>query len=107
MDYLIELSSKWNIDLIIVAIVLLSGFFQERYLFMFYISKDSKHDQAIKTLLVSLVASIVYILLLYKGAEIAWAKYFISYFAATSLYELLVKPFTKWIEKINEKTEIK
>jgi hypothetical protein len=85
-----------NLDWVVVVIVLCSGFFQSRYLSGFTISKSN--DSAIKTLLVSAVAAAIYISLL-KNPENGknWAGYFLSYFFATSLYELIVKPFTNWI----------
>ena len=87
-------------DVWIVGIVLCSGFFQQKYLKGIVWSKDASYDSALKTLAVSAVASAIYIVLL-KDPESAnnWAKYFVSYFAATSLYELLVSPFIKWVKK--------
>lgn len=81
-----------NIDWVVIVIVLCSGFFQSRYL------ANWKVQSASKTLLVSFVASAIYIALM-KNPENGknWAGYFLSYFFSTSLYELLVKPFTNWI----------
>lgn len=89
-----------KVDIVIAAIVLCSGFFQAKYLKAFYFSKDASYDSALKTLALSAVASAIYIVLL-KNPESAtnWAKYFISYFGATSLYELLITPFIRWIKK--------
>lgn len=104
-----ELIKTWNLDLIIVAIVLLSGLFQERFLGHWNIVKDARLCAAIKTLIVSLVASSIYIFFSYdqvkSGADgeevlIPWGKYFISFFAATSLYDFVVRPFRKWIAKV-------
>lgn len=85
-------------DIAIVGIVLCSGFFQKMYLKGFSFTKDASYDSALKTLAVSAVASTLYIIFL-KDAGNAnnWAKYFISYFGATSLYELLINPFMTWI----------
>lgn len=87
------------IDFIIVGLVLASGFFQGRYLTGITLSKNSSYDSALKTLFVSAVFSAIYIILI-KDPEKAsnWSKYFLSYVFATSLYELLVQPFTKWIQ---------
>lgn len=87
-------------DVWIVGIVLCSGFFQSKYLKGFIWSKDSGYDSALKTLAVSAVASAIYIVLL-KDPDSAnnWAKYFVSYFGATSLYELLVQPFIRMIKR--------
>ena len=81
-----------SIDWIVIVIVLCAGFFQSRYLAAWNVSS------ATKTLVVSFLASAIYIALL-KNPENGknWAGYFLSYFFATSLYELLVKPFTNWI----------
>lgn len=88
-----------NVDWVIVIIVLCSGFFQNRYLAGFSWRQNAAHDSALKTLFVSFVASLLYILLI-KNPENGknWAMYFLSYFFATSLYELLVKPFVSWIQ---------
>lgn len=88
-----------KLDFVIVGIVLCSGFFQKLYLKGIVFTKDSSYNSALKTLLVSGVASAIYILAI-KDPEngINWAKYFLSYFAATSLYELLISPFVKWIK---------
>lgn len=88
-----------KIDVYVVAIVLCAGFFQSRYFKGFSISKDESYDSALKTLALSALASTVYILLARNPAEATnWAKYFISYFAATSLYELLISKFVDWIK---------
>ncbi len=86
-------------DAWVVGIVLCSGFFQSKYLKGFAWSKDSSYDSALKTLAVSAVASAIYIVLV-KDPESAnnWAKYFVSYFGATSLYELLITPFIRAIK---------
>lgn len=88
-----------KLDIAIVGIVLCSGFFQKMYLKGFTLSKDVSYDSALKTLAVSAVASSLYIVFL-KDAGNAnnWAKYFISYFGATSLYEMLINPFVSWIK---------
>lgn len=88
-----------KLDIAIVGIVLCSGFFQKMYLKGFYLSKDTSYDSALKTLLVSAVVSSIYIVVLKDPESVNnWAKYLISYFGATSLYELLIDPFTKWIK---------
>ena len=97
MNILDSLMDK--LDLIIVGIVLCSGFFQKIYLKGFKLSKDESYDSALKTLIVSAVASVIYISFI-KDPENAnnWAKYFVSYFGATSLYELLLSPFIRWVK---------
>ena len=95
-----------KLDFWVIGIVLCSGFFQTRYLKAFRWSKDPSYDSALKTLALSAVVSSIYILLA-KDTEKAnnWAKYFVSYFAATSLYELLVNPFIKLIQKATGQKE--
>lgn len=88
-----------HLDLVIVAIVLGSGFFGKIYLKGLVLTKDSSYDNALKTLIVSFIASSIYIALI-KDPEKPnnWAMYFLSYFFATSFYELLINPFVNWIK---------
>ena len=106
MDILNYLNDKLNIDFIIVLLVFLSGYFQEQYLCGWILSKIPRYDAAIKTLLVSFVVSSVYIYFMYRNdrtVAVPYVKYFISYFVATSLYDLAVKPvrdlIKKWVDK--------
>lgn len=108
MEWFEYLKDKWNLDVIIIILVFLSGFFQEKYLCEFKWAKDTRIDASLKTLIVSLIVSSIYIFLMHKElkrvaedgkAFIPWAKYFISYFAATSLYDLGIRPIRKWITK--------
>ena len=104
MNLLNSLMEK--LDLWVVAIVLCSGFFQARYLKGFSLSKDISYDSALKTLGLSAIASSLYIVLAKDpNSATNWAKYFFSYFGATSLYELLVSPFVRWIKKITGEKE--
>lgn len=98
-DFLNYAAQKWNVDIIIVLIVLLSGFFQSSYLNGFSLSKNPKTDSAWKTLLLSFLVSVIWIFLSNKGNKdpLPLAKYFFSYFLATSLYELLINPTRLWI----------
>jgi hypothetical protein len=100
-----------NIDMIIVLLVIFSGFFQEKYFQGFRLSKNDRHDASLKTLVLSAVISITYILLFYNFNRrvniknnlpvdpIPWAKYFISYFTATSLYDLIIAPIRRYIQR--------
>lgn len=89
-----------HLDIVIVGIVLCSGFFQKAYLKGFSLSKDSSYDSALKTLALSAIVSIIYILFLKRDGNMGdkLSGYFLSYFAATSLYELLINPFISWIK---------
>jgi hypothetical protein len=79
-----------NIDWVIVILVIASGYFQSAYM------KDLNFADALKTLLVSFIASGIYLLLAGDlNDKASLAKYFFSYFIATSLYEILLKGWTK------------
>jgi|SRR5688572_11483945 len=98
MAYFFE-SFAEKIDLIIVGLVLLAGFFQKKYLCHWcWYKKDGTYDSALKTLAVSAIVCTIYILLLKDPDKASnWVKYFISYFMATSIYELIVDKFVDWI----------
>lgn len=110
MEWYEYLTQKWNIDVIIVAIVFLSGLFQEKY-FHFELSKDKRYSNALKTLFLSLLVGVIYAFIVYHDAKVAARNtpdvsvsiplkmYFISYFAATSLYDMAVRPFRNWLNK--------
>jgi hypothetical protein len=79
-----------NIDWVIVILVIASGYFQSAYL------KDLNFNDALKTLFVSFVVSGIYLLLVGDlNDKASLARYFFSYFIATSLYEILLKSWTK------------
>lgn len=100
----IEFLDKWNIDAVILLMVFLSGLFQEKYLGIVSLVKDPRLDSSLKTLLVSFVAGSVYIVLVYwDSKELPYVKYFISYFTATSIYDLAIRPIRKWITKMTNK----
>lgn len=87
------------LDVVVVVLVLLSGFFQKKYFQGFKLSSNESYDSALKTLALSFAVSIIYIVLIKDPTRANnWSRYFLSYFAATSLYELLVSPFTKWLQ---------
>jgi hypothetical protein len=89
LPYLWDAFNK-NIDWVIVLLVIASGYFQAAYL------KEVNLNDALKTLMVSFIASGFYLVLagdLTNKASLA--KYFFSYFIATSLYEILLKSWTK------------
>lgn len=105
------LKNQLNIDLIIVVLVILSGFFQEKYLESVTISKNLRLNASLKTLFLSAIVSTIYIVLVYRDVKnnslrngvpadpMPWAKYFISYFTATSFYDFIIKPFRRFIQK--------
>lgn len=98
MDILIWLKDNLHIDGVIVLIVIAAGYFQNIYLKDLNLSKDEKTNSALKTLLVSGI--VVAIMLIFKKAQSPdiWDA-FLSYFLATSFYELLLRPITKAIQK--------
>lgn len=81
-----------NINPLVVLIVIAAGYFQRYYL------TGWKWSSSVKTLLVSFVASAAYLLLSTEVTKEILANYFFSFFMATSLYEIVLKPITKWLE---------
>src|SRR3990167_2887876 len=108
MDFFQQLLDKiaTSIDLIIVGIVFAAGFFQGQYLEGWRVAKSDKQNGALKTLLVSFAACAIYTFLAKDEANGAnWAKYFLSFFLATSAYELGIKHLMDWIgSKLPNKT---
>lgn len=97
MDILTWLQTNLHINGVIVLIVIAAGYFQNSYTKDLHLSKDDKTNSALKTLLISgLVVSIMLVFQQAKRDEI-WDA-FLSYFLATSFYELLVRPITKFIQ---------
>lgn len=85
---------KLHLDGVIILLVISSGYFQKKYLSAINISP------AWKTLLVSFVFTLIYLLLLIISQQFKTEKlidYFISFAVATSIYDLLVKNFIKKI----------
>lgn len=102
----VEFLDKWNIDAWILVIVFLSGLFQEKYMTRVKFSTtDARLDGSLKTLAVSAVAGCIYLYLMYRDNKdnFPYVKYFVSYFAATSIYDLAVRPIRKWITRMTNK----
>jgi hypothetical protein len=98
MNYLEQIQQQTAnyIDFVAVLLVLLGGFFSKRYLSAW------KWDTAIKTLIVGTIFILGYIAVLYISGELHkqhYAKYFVSYCIATSLYEIILKRFLSMVEK--------
>lgn len=101
-DFLTKLweAAVANLDGYIILIVLCAGFFQAKYFKGFHLVKDESYDAALKTLALSFVVSVIYIMLVRNPDNVYnWSKYFVSYFTATSLYELIIDPFRQWVLK--------
>lgn len=78
------------LDLIVMALILLSGIYVKNY-FEFW-----KWDTALKTLIVSTLAVAVYVLIKWVVGDFdpkLIESYFLTYIFTTSLYELLLKSF--------------
>lgn len=89
----------FNVDLLIVLLVIASGFFQRKYL------SEIKVSSAYKTLLISGVFVALYIVLTcdftsWECVKPCLKTALISYTMATSFYELIVKYF---IDKFSDK----
>lgn len=93
MDFLDFLRpDKYPIDFVIVALVIFAGIFQKKYL------ADVNMSQATKTLITSLLFSVIYAVLIAVAGKYCKdlpVRWFFSYVLATSLYELLLKKFIK------------
>ena len=98
MELFNYLKEYLHIDPIIVLIVIAAGFFVKRFLRTIHWIKDERTDEAVKTLLVSFSVSMIYLLLVKTPREM-WAQYFLSYFMATSMYEIIIRPAVKFIQK--------
>lgn len=104
MEFYQMLIEKLHLDLVIIALVIASGFFQETYLCGLRLAKDDRYDAALKTLIISAVVSATWVYLIsdtYIKSEVA--RYFLSYVTATSAYEIVIRPIRKWLK--NSKTE--
>jgi hypothetical protein len=83
------------IDFAAVLLVLLGGFFSKRYL------SSWKIDTAFKTLLMGTFFIAGYMAVLHLSGDLQkqhYAKYFVSYCVATSLYEIILKRFLAFIK---------
>ncbi len=98
MEQINEYLKYLHIDPIIFLIVFASGFFVDRMFKGIVIFKEKRTDMAWKTLIVSFAVSVLYFYLNGTPKDM-YAELFLSYFVATSLYELLVRPFSKWLSK--------
>lgn len=104
MDNLLNWLDTKYVDFFVFILVIGSGFLQQRLLSPFcWYKKDPRYDATLKTFVVSILLSAIYIWL-YKyeanGATHAeqaqgtpWLKMFVSFTVATSFYELIVRLF--------------
>ncbi|MBS1988718.1 hypothetical protein JST56_07065 [Candidatus Dependentiae bacterium] len=109
-DGIIPLLTK-HIDWVSVLLVLCSGFFVKRYTPGTSIIPIGKKVISIasagKTLIIGSLFITLYIIVMWMGGELHredYTKYLISYCVATSLYEIIVKPFMK-VLGLNKKDE--
>lgn len=98
MDILNWLQTNLHINGVIVLIVIAAGYFQNSYTKDLHLSKDDKTNSALKTLLISGLVVTIMLLFQNPGREQIWEAC-LSYFLATSFYEILVRPITKAIQK--------
>lgn len=98
------LDSVANIlDPIILALVIMSGLFQDSYTKPFVlIKKDEKYNSALKTLILSTIFVLAYIFFIGKensDEPKTYVRWFVSYVVATSIYELVISPIRGWIKR--------
>lgn len=101
MEYLKWLEENLHINGVIVIIVIAAGYFQNKYLKLWVITKDDKTNSALRTLAVA--GFVVSVKLLLEGAnKVQIWDAFLSYFVATSFYELILRPVSKIFKKEDE-----
>ena len=84
------------IDVVVITLVILGGYAAKKY----WVTETGKPSDAIKTLAVGTVFTIVYTLLTHlQGHAVNMVKCFVSYAVATSMYEIIIKEVTKVITK--------
>ena len=98
MNILNWLQENLHIDGVIVLIVIAAGFFQNRYMKTIKVSKDEKTDSAWKTLIVSALLVTLKLVFAKANRDECWDGV-LSYFLATSFYEIILRPVVKYINK--------
>jgi hypothetical protein len=103
---IIEFLRSFHIDPIVVVLIIAGGFFAKTYLGgLTHVRigvKQANISVAWKTLIVGTWFSAMYIGILAAIGQFSkdiWLELFYSYVFATSFYELIINPFTKWINK--------
>lgn len=90
------LQTTLHINIIIVVLVIASGFFQSKYLgFWQPVKSYPSYNSALRTLIAATFFCVVYVALdiaTLKTVKSWGSEIFISYAIATSFYELLIKP---------------
>jgi uncharacterized membrane protein len=104
MEAILEWLDTKYVDFFIFILVIGAGFAQERFLKPFtWFKKDARYDSTLKTFVVSLIFSAIYIWL-YKYEmkhatteeqvqAVPVMKFFISFALATSFYDLILRLF--------------
>lgn len=110
MEALLNFLDTKHVDFFIFILVIASGYFQDRFLCVFtWYKKDSRYDATIKTFVVSLIFSAIYVWLfkyeaggateVEQAAGTPWKKIFISFACATSFYDLVLRLFKIELKK--------
>jgi hypothetical protein len=104
MDF-IEILKQFNLDPIIVVLIICGGFAAKTYISWEFIHIGKFRmalKDAWKTLIVGSLFCGIYLAILWKTdamPEDIYLRFFYSYIFTTSLYELMIKPFTGWVTK--------
>ena len=104
MENVINWLDTKHIDILMILLVIASGFFQQKFLSPFcWYKKDARYDATLKTFAISIVLCGIYTWLVkYEGNMAStteqmqgtpWLKIFISFALGTSFYDLIVRLF--------------
>lgn len=88
------------VDTSLAVLIVVSAYFFRKYLCDYFLPKV---NMAHKVLLWATLVSIIYYFTLQKTGVVEQRPaviYFITYFFATSFYELLFEPLAKWVKKV-------
>lgn len=101
--------AELHIDPFVLIIVIASGFFQSSYLKYWNPTnyKDERYNAGLRTLIVSLIFTVVYCIVLLSLKQFPkerWGTFILSYFTATSIYELVLYPLVKKAIREKKKT---
>lgn len=96
MDKLLEF-----IDFKLVALIVLSAYWMKNFFYNLFPQVDLKYKVLLWTSLLSILYYYVMVNLLEQDLE--FYNLAITYFAATSFYELAFKPLEDWIKKLTGK----
>lgn len=107
MNFLNYVEQEFHINVVIVMLVIAGGFWAKTYLDKWTHIRIGKWRPQVlmawKTLIVGTIIIAAYILVIRYTDGISkeeWKSTFTSYVFATSFYELIIGPFTRWFQNV-------